>query len=496
VASDLDWNAVRAPVLIGKQLYYGKSDGTFYRRTFDGTTFGPEQVVDPYNDATWSSVASGSSYYDSSGAQQPIYYRGARPDFYGQLARMTSAFYSDNRLYYTLSGSSSLFYRAFSADSGIVYPIAATVPGVSLPPVTGAFLGGGSLYYVESGTGNLSRVAFTPGSVSAPATVGGSPAVVSGPSVDGIDWRSGSLFLGTGTRPNTPPVATASASCSGLTCTFDGTASQDSDGSVVSYTWTFGDGAGASGATASHTYAAAGSYIAQLTVTDDRGATGTQQVTVSPTAPAPQAVGFRGASAVNVVSTQPTVTIPASVQPGDLLILNVAGSGTMTQTPPSGWTQLARMTPTGVLTTVWQRAAVAGDAGSKVTVVFGAQQKAAVSLLAYSGARLIDPATVATSTDASAGGAHTQPALSAPASGSRALWLWDVKASSGTTTLTVPDGTVSRSASVGSGTGFMVTLAADSLQTVSGTVAGPSATADGAAAGRTTMVALVIVPSA
>ena len=55
--------------------------------------------------------------------------------------------------------------------------------------------------------------------------------------------------------------------------TFDATESYDSDGTIVSYLWNFGDGTTATGVTATHTYANSGAYTVTLTVTDDDGAT-------------------------------------------------------------------------------------------------------------------------------------------------------------------------------------------------------------------------------
>jgi len=57
---------------------------------------------------------------------------------------------------------------------------------------------------------------------------------------------------------------------------FDGSASKDSDGKIVSYLWNFGDGStSASGPTTTHVYGVAGSYQVTLTVTDDRGLSST-----------------------------------------------------------------------------------------------------------------------------------------------------------------------------------------------------------------------------
>lgn len=53
---------------------------------------------------------------------------------------------------------------------------------------------------------------------------------------------------------------------------FNGTSSSDADGTIISYVWTFGDGATATGAMASHAYASAGTFNVNLVVIDDKGA--------------------------------------------------------------------------------------------------------------------------------------------------------------------------------------------------------------------------------
>jgi parallel beta-helix repeat protein len=86
---------------------------------------------------------------------------------------------------------------------------------------------------------------------------------------------------------NDPPTAVISANpTSGtepLNVMFDGGGSSDTDGSIVSYAWNFGDGGNGSGMSASHTYASAGTFSAVLTVTDDDGAIGTGSVQINVT---------------------------------------------------------------------------------------------------------------------------------------------------------------------------------------------------------------------
>ena len=87
---------------------------------------------------------------------------------------------------------------------------------------------------------------------------------------------------------NVAPTAVASATpirgVFPLLVNFSSAGTTDSDGTIVSYDWDFGDGSNGTGPTASHTYTTAGSYTARLTVTDNQGATGstTRTVTVPP----------------------------------------------------------------------------------------------------------------------------------------------------------------------------------------------------------------------
>src|SRR5207249_2663788 len=63
----------------------------------------------------------------------------------------------------------------------------------------------------------------------------------------------------------------------------DAAASSDSDGTIASYRFDFGDGTVGGpqpGATATHTYAA-GTWTAKVTVTDNGGATATASATVT-----------------------------------------------------------------------------------------------------------------------------------------------------------------------------------------------------------------------
>ncbi len=81
-----------------------------------------------------------------------------------------------------------------------------------------------------------------------------------------------------------PPVAVSGGPYSGVAGTavlFNGAGSSDPDGSLVAYSWDFGDGAIGVGVAPNHVYAVAGLYTATLTVTDNSGLTGSATTTVN-----------------------------------------------------------------------------------------------------------------------------------------------------------------------------------------------------------------------
>jgi len=93
------------------------------------------------------------------------------------------------------------------------------------------------------------------------------------------------IFEGT-VVPNTPPTANAEAGpLSGvapLEVRFSGSG-EDSDGSISSYGWTFGDGTVSTVQSPMKIFERSGTYNVALTVTDDRGATAEANVTIEVT---------------------------------------------------------------------------------------------------------------------------------------------------------------------------------------------------------------------
>lgn len=177
---------------------------------------------------------------------------------------------------------------------------------------------GGNFY---SGSGTLATISFK---VLSTGTATLSFDRIAGSTIDCNVVSSGGDILNAATgasfvlSANVPPTATASVNptsgAAPLAVQFTGSGT-DSDGTIASYSWSFGDGtANSSLQSPSHTYTSAGNFTAVLTVTDNQGGTGSNSVAVAVSSPTNQA---------------PTAT--ASANPGSgaaPLATQFTGSGT------------------------------------------------------------------------------------------------------------------------------------------------------------------------
>ncbi len=268
----IDWNRVRGAFMLNGQLYLAQSDGSFTRRTFNGTSYGSPVAVDTQDELN------------------PLL------DWKNDIQSATGMFYDSGRIYFTRSGSSQLYYRYFTPESDVVgtkrLVASGNVAGIDFAQVRGMFTTGTRLFWAKP-DGSLNRIDWQDGDQS-DVPVGGTATQVSGPGIDTDIWTSRALFLhqdSDGDPAGQPPVADFTASCTSLTCDFDASGSTATAATITSYSWQFGDGGTASGATPSHTYAGSGTRQVTLQITTSKGeqATTTQDVTVTKTNEAPSA---------------------------------------------------------------------------------------------------------------------------------------------------------------------------------------------------------------
>jgi PKD repeat protein len=120
--------------------------------------------------------------------------------------------------------------------------------------------------------------------------------------------------------PNSPPVASFTASCTYLDCGFDASVLYDPDGAGLTYAWNFGDGqaSAASGVSqATHTFASDGMYTVTVAVTDAGEGTTSWSKTVTVEANRPPTVSF----AVACTATTCAFDASASADPDGTLIV-------------------------------------------------------------------------------------------------------------------------------------------------------------------------------
>jgi PKD repeat protein len=122
------------------------------------------------------------------------------------------------------------------------------------------------------------------------------------------------------TAPNRPPVVDVTADTTSgdapLTVRFDASGSSDPDGTIVSYTWTFGDGTNGGGIGPTHVYSAGGNYVARVTATDDRGASASATLDIAvATPPLPPTIAVQPADLTIVEGQTATFRVTAQGTP-------------------------------------------------------------------------------------------------------------------------------------------------------------------------------------
>ena len=382
----VNWANVRGSFWLDGQLYSAWSDGTFTRRSYDGTVFGAPTTLNLYG----------------------------LTDFAADMQVMTGLFYERGRIYFTRANDPNLYLRYFSVESGIVgaqrITVSGNLPDVDWRNVQGMFVVGNQLYWAHRTTGNLNRVGWQAGPAGG-TPLGGTNAIVSGPGVDGNDWRAGALF--------TTPAAGQNQAIEFVAAAVD-------------------------------------------------PATGSAQ--------------------------SQTVTIPASVQAGDVLVLAMSwNSGTATAADPAGWTRVRSQTGGQISSALWTRVAQPGDAGDPVTVTNSVIVRGSLLVSAYRHAGVAVAGTALAGETVSRA-AHTTPTVADAGDGSWVLSYWADKTAA-TTGWTAPGGQLVRLTGAETGAGHLSWLLSDTgAGVLAGTVGGLTATADSATA-NARMATVVLTPT-
>jgi PKD repeat protein len=286
------------------------------------------------------------------------------------------------------------------------------------------------------------------------------------------------------TTPPPAPVAAFTKNCSASSCSVDATSSSSAESPITSYSWDFGDGATATGATASHAYTPGTSpttFPITLTVTDaatDQNST-SQSVLIQPV---PQ-IAFKAAVSTNGNAKSESVKVPSSVTAGNGMLLIATGASSTALTGPAGWTKVDTATASPLTSTLWRKVATATDAGSTVAVTFPAVEHGTVQLLAYSGTSATNPvAAYAKSQAAGTATKYTTPTINASAAGALTVSYWGCKSST-VTRWTTPSGQTVRSTAYGTGGGRITSAVSESGPGSGGPTGGYTATPDTSASG-------------
>ena len=180
--------------------------------------------------------------------------------------------------------------------------------------------------------------------------------------------------------------------------------------------------------------------------------------------PPTNAISFVGGATANASATAHTVTMPASVRAGDSLLLLLATNNLATVSAPTGvtgWSQVAALASGSARSVVWQKVAVAADAGKVVRVALSASTKANLAVVVHRGTSLTAPVAAFARVAAPSGTVHSTPVVAVPQAGTWAVSYWTHRDST-TTSLIPPGGVQVRSNSTQTGASRITAMVADS----------------------------------
>jgi hypothetical protein len=408
LSTGISWGSVHGAFTVDGQVIYGGSDGFLYKRSFDGTTFGPQVKLDPYDDPTWDNVQTGSGQT----------YVGLPSTFLSEIPSVTSMFFLDGRLYYTMAGAPAMHWRWFEPESGVVGADEFRISGgMNVSDVAGAFLAGRRLYFSDLRNGKLWSVAWSRHRATGHRTLVNAS----------TDWASRGLFLLSATTdPTATPTAAFTARCGTRpTCRFRATPWVDPDGGTVTYRWSFGDGAARSGrsTSVSHRYLTDGVHRVTLTVMDTAGAKATTSRSVTVKAHIDK-VDFVGSVKAAGRGTSLAVRVPSGARAGDaLLLFDSYASASAKATVPRGWKPVGRSRRNGLTTEVFDRVATKHQLKETVTARYSAAVDSSLILAVYrhAAAKPIEAAAVGYGRRTKT---HTAPTLRALSTRSLVLGYW------------------------------------------------------------------------
>jgi PKD repeat protein len=515
---------LKGAFMLNGDLFTAWSDQGFVRQSFNGTAYGAQTPVNTHNQLTaltqWNTdlaAATSMTYqrgrvYYTLPADNNLYYRYFTPENnvigakrYIASASVAGLSFSTVRGMFLSAGS--LFttdaagnlrkttWNDGPGNSG--KPVASTTSNVSGPATGDNRTWTGPLFLFQNAQGQPAggppQAAFTETCTSRACDFDGS---TSTGDVSGYAWDFGDGHSGTGANPshdyaadgtytvtltvtsstgttsvashpvtvervNAEPTVTLTNTCTELTCHFDASGSTDPDGTITGWSWTFGDGGtSTAGSVVDHTYDAAGTYTVTVTATDNDGGTTTQTKSIDVSN---ARIDFVGAASSNGNRNTAAVTVPAAVQPGDLMVLSFTiNNSPAVVTPPAGWAQERLIDQRDTKAILWTRTAEAGDAGSSVSVATSAISKSDLAVVAYrstTGAAKVVSSAI--SFDANSTVNHVSPTV-AGATDDTWLLTYFARESSSTAAWKPVDGQTVRSSNLGTGGGNVAAILVDS----------------------------------